>query len=162
MPNTSKHNDFLSFFHFWSWYVIIQIDYRLHFKDLKSVSLIFEVHLKCACLSKISTIPRPWFREMLMDQDDGAFISALRAVAAHYRRCAQQQALGPGIFWVKPERGHLDIPKTNQRTRWFDHSSTNLLVIHLSRETLDSFGESDPGGWGRKSMVCWLKSGEIC
>lgn len=39
----------------------------------------------------------PWFREMLMDQDDGAFISALRAVAAHYRRCAQQQALGDSI-----------------------------------------------------------------
>eukprot|EP00435_Cladocopium_sp_Y103_P004314 s4117_g1.t1 len=36
----------------------------------------------------------PWFREMLMDQDDDALVSALRAVAAHYRRCAQQQALG--------------------------------------------------------------------
>ncbi|CAL1154912.1 unnamed protein product [Cladocopium goreaui] len=36
----------------------------------------------------------PWFREMLADQDDDCLVSALRAVAAHYRRAAQQQALG--------------------------------------------------------------------
>lgn len=29
-----------------------------------------------------------------MDPDDSALTSALRAVSAHYRRCAQQQALG--------------------------------------------------------------------
>ena len=39
-------------------------------------------------------LPRPWFREMLADQDDDCLVSALRAVAAHYRRAAQQQALG--------------------------------------------------------------------
>ena len=47
------------------------------------------------------------------------------------------------------------IPKTKQRTRWFDHSSTNLLVVHLGRETLDtsSFRESGPGGVWTKTQV---------
>ncbi|CAJ1419696.1 unnamed protein product [Effrenium voratum] len=36
----------------------------------------------------------PWFREMLMDQDDAACCSAVRAVTAHYRRVAKQQIQG--------------------------------------------------------------------
>lgn len=47
----------------------------------------------------------PWFREMLMDQDEHALVSALRAVAQHYRSSAQQQALGvqkEGQVFVPP------------------------------------------------------------
>lgn len=128
-----------------------KIWYKLHLKDLKSLFDLwsaFEVWIS----SQISSIPRPWFREMLMDQDDLAFISALRAVAAHYRRCAQQQALGPGISWLGQTPSSQNIPKTKQPTRWFNDSSTNLLVVHLGRETLDtsSFRESGPGGVERK------------
>ncbi|CAE7592201.1 kanC, partial [Symbiodinium natans] len=36
----------------------------------------------------------PWFRELLMDMDDEAFAAACRAVASHYRRAAEQRALG--------------------------------------------------------------------
>lgn len=74
---------------------MIQIALKGSQKSLWSLKCIWSVNS-----SQISSIPRPWFREMLMDQDDLAFISALRAVAAHYRRCAQQQALGVGISWL--------------------------------------------------------------
>jgi len=62
----------------------------------------------------------PWFREMLMDQDDLAFISALRAVAAHYRRCAQQQALGDSmtpvpICWLSTLAERLWTPPASEK-----------------------------------------------
>jgi len=62
----------------------------------------------------------PWFREMLMDQDDLAFISALRAVAAHYRRCAQQQALGDSITpvpicWLSTLAERLWTPPASEK-----------------------------------------------
>lgn len=51
----------------------------------------------------------PWFREMLADPDDDCLVSALRSVAAHYRRAAQQQALGEEgsgapvpVCWLAP------------------------------------------------------------
>ena len=65
-----------------------------------------------------------------MDQDDLAFISALRAVAAHYRRCAQQQALGVGISWLGLKPCHPSHPK-NQATGPGD-SITPVPICWLS------------------------------
>lgn len=65
----------------------------------------------------------PWFRELLMDADAEAFVAACRAVASHYRRTAQQHALGldttaaPCRPWLKGFLERLQSPGSAERLK---------------------------------------------
>eukprot|EP00439_Symbiodinium_sp_Y106_P036670 s5653_g4.t1 len=65
----------------------------------------------------------PWFRELLMDADAEAFVAACRAVASHYRRTAQQHALGldntaaPCRPWLKGFLERLQAPGSSERLK---------------------------------------------